>query len=289
MTLDGEPVVKSFYTVQTTGDYLKLMGITIKGEDGQVDPGLLDRGKGVFINQAFARALNLENPIGKTVTTHFQFLEGRMRAERIILGVMDDVHYALLNEPVQPLIILPPLPLPNFLTIRFDEMSRQRQAEIIKNLWSDFNPGNPVEFYFKEDIVHDFFASQRNITRFFGYFAWMCIVISFLGVYGITAYNMEQRTIEIGIRKVMGAGGADIFMEFFRTYSVLLVIACFAGLTLGYVALERWVQEFAFSMNVGISPYIHTVLLISATVILAIGIHAYRSMYINPTEALKWE
>ncbi|TVQ89303.1 MAG: ABC transporter permease [Bacteroidetes bacterium] len=289
MVIDGKPVVRSFNTVQTKGDYLDLMGLTITGEEGQIDPGLLDRGKGVFINQAFARAMNLEDPVGKTVTTHFQFLEGRMRAQRTILGVMDDVHYALLNEPVQPMIIIPALSLPNYLTVRFQNSNRQKQTEMVRNLWSEFNPANPLEFYFIEDVVNDFFANQRKISRFFGYFAWMCIVISFLGIYGITAYNMEQRRAEIGIRKVMGAGGTDIFLEFFRTYSVLMVIACFTGITLGYLALERWVQEFAFSMKVGISPYIHTILLISATVILAIGIHAYRSIYINPTDALKCE
>ncbi|MFN2394605.1 MAG: FtsX-like permease family protein [Bacteroidales bacterium] len=281
--------VRSFNTIQTTGRYLDLMDVKFFAGNEPVNPEIIDKTNGVFVNQAFVDSMGYDDPIGKIITTHFQFLEGRLRADRPIAGVMDDVHYAALHEPVEPLIVMGMRSLPNYFVVRFYDSDRAEQQSIINSVWDQFDSYYPAEFYFLEDIIEDFFLKQSNLSRFFGYFAWLCVLISFLGVFGITAYNMEQRTVEIGIRKVMGAGWLDIFSTFFNDYLVLLLIACISGVAISYKLLGQWLAGFEYAVKISFFPFLIAIILVTVTVWLAIGIHAIRTMYINPSKALKCE
>jgi putative ABC transport system permease protein len=281
--------VRSFNTIQTTGRYLDLMDVKLIAGNEPVNPEILDKTNGVFVNRAFVDSMGYDDPIGKIITTHFQFLEGRLRADRPIAGIMEDVHYAALHEPVEPLIIMGMRSLPNYFVVRFYDSDRVEQQNIIHSVWDQFDPHYPAEFYFLEDIIEDFFLKQSNLSRFFGYFAWLCILISFLGVFGITAYNMEQRTVEIGIRKVMGAGWLDIFSTFFNDYLVLLLIACISGVAISYKLLGQWLAGFEYAVKISFFPFLVAIILVTVTVWLAIGIHAIRTMYINPSKTLKCE
>ncbi|MBW6478380.1 MAG: ABC transporter permease [Bacteroidales bacterium] len=286
---DNQQTVRSFNTIQTTGKYLELMGVKIFAGDKKINPEILDKTNGVFVNRAFVDSMGYDDPIGKIITTHFQFLEGRLRANRPIAGVMDDFHYAALHEPVEPLIVMGMRSLPNYYIVRFYKSDRAEQLNIIHSVWDQFDPYYPAEFYFLEDIIEDFFIKQSNLSRFFGYFAWLCVLISFLGVFGITAYNMEQRTVEIGIRKVMGAGWLDIFSTFFNDYLILLIIACISGVAISYKLLGQWLAGFEYAVKISFLPFLIAIIMVTITVWLAIGIHALRTMYINPSKALKCE
>jgi len=286
---DNQQTVRSFNTIQTTGKYLELMGVKIFAGDQPIDPEILDKSMGVFVNRAFVDSMGYDDPIGKNVTTHFQFLEGRLRADRAIIGIMDDVHYAELHQPVEPLIVMGMRSLPNYLVVSFSENDRAEQLRIIHSVWDQFDPNYPAEFYFLEDVIEDFFVKQSNLSRFFGYFAWLCIIISFLGVFGITAYNMEQRTIEIGIRKVMGASWLDIFSTFFKDYLILLIIACMSGVVISYKLLSQWLAGFEYAVKISYFPFLVAIMMVTVTVWLAIGIHALRTNYLNPAKALKGE
>jgi putative ABC transport system permease protein len=281
--------VRSFNTIQTTGRYLDLMDVKVFAGDEPVNPEIIDKTHAVFVNRAFVDSMSYDDPIGKVITTHFQFLEGRLRADRQIIGIMDDFHYAALHEPVEPLIVMGMRSLPNYFVVRFYESERAEQQNIIHSVWDQFGPNYPAEFYFLEDVIEDFFLKQSNLSRFFGYFAWLCVLISFLGVFGITAYNMEQRTVEIGIRKVMGAGWLDIFSTFFNDYLILLIIACITGVTISYKLLGQWLAGFEYAVKISFFPFLVAVIMVTVTVWLAIVIHAVRTMYINPSKALKCE
>ncbi len=281
--------VRSFYTIQTTGDYLNLMGTQIRAGEQIINPKKLDKGHGVFINQAMVDSMGFENPIGKTITTHFQFLDGRFRMDREIIGVMEDIHYAMLHQPVEPLIVLPMQSAPNYLSVSFGNIDREQQEEIIKSAWQQFDSFNPLQLVFQEDVIENFYARHKKLSQLFKYFAYLCVLMSFLGIYGITAYNMEQRNTEISIRKVLGASWTDIFQIFFTDYIFSLILACLAGILLSYFVLKQWLQNFFYAMDISLTPFLLAALLISSTILSAIAIHAIRSLFMNPSSALKYE
>lgn len=279
--------VKSINTVHVTGDYLELMGIEIYNENGRVDASLLNDPGKIFINQALADTMGFERVTGRTITTHFQFLDGRLRSEREVAGIIDNVHYALLNQPAEPLILIPMMGLPNYLVVRFAEGQSAHMKEILERAWMQYDPGSQVAGFFLSDIVEDFFLRQQRLSRFFGYFAWMCVLISFLGVFGITAYNLEQRSSEIAVRRVLGAGWWDVFTTFFADYRQLLLIAFATGGLVAYLSLQQWLAGFAYSAGLSAWPFLGAALLVGATVILAVGIHAWRASRIQPGSALR--
>lgn len=286
---DNHQTVRSFNTIQTTGKFLDLLDIRVFTDDQLINSEILDRSNGVFVNRAFVDSMGYDTPIGKTVTTHFQFLEGRLRTDRPIIGIMDNVHYAALHQPVEALIVMGMRSPPNYFVVRFTASERKEQLRIIHSVWDQFDHYYPAKFYFLEDIIEDFYVKQSNLSRFFGYFAWLCIIISFLGVFGITAYNMEQRTIEIGIRKVMGASWLDIFSTFFKDYLILLIIASLAGVFISYTLLDQWLAGFEYAVKISYFPFLIAIIMVTFTVWLAIGIHAFRTIYLNPAKALKRE
>jgi putative ABC transport system permease protein len=286
---DAGNTVRSFNTIQTSEEYLEMLDITITANGEVIDFQNLDLNKGVIVNQAFLDSIGFDNPVGNNITTHYQFLGGRLSRTREIIGVMENIQYAWLNQPVEPLVILPMGIRAHYLSLKFTHSERAQHENIIKNAWKLFDPGNPLVIHYLEDSVETYYSQQASLTRFFSYFAWLCIVISFLGIFGITAYNLEQRTTEIGIRKVMGATPYDIFAIFFHNYSAPLVVACLAGSISGWYILNLWLKSFTYAVSISLIPFLVAVLLACFTVVLAITIHVARISNLNPSIALKYE
>jgi putative ABC transport system permease protein len=282
-TMDGYSV-KSFYNIQTSQEYLELMGIRTYPENSRLDfPG------GVLINRTLADSIHFSNPYGMNLLTHYQFLDGKLRMNRVVNGFVDDFHYMLLNKPVEPLVILPVHPdRARYLAIKFKNEEREIKDKIIRQAWAGFDTINPLYYFHLQDNVDDYFAHNRNLTSFIGAMAWLCMIISFLGVLGITAYNIDQRSVEISIRKVLGANWTDFFIMFFSDYSLLYLIGTITGITLSWFVVRQWLKSFAFS-SFGIQPFLLGGLLLGITISLAIIIHIIRVVYDNPSSALRKE
>jgi putative ABC transport system permease protein len=274
--------VRSFNTVQISSEYLDMLNIKILHTDT-----LNNHSEGVIVNQAFIDSLGFDNPIGKTITTHYQFLGGKLRMARPIIAVTENFHYAYFNQPIEPLIMLPAGIKAHYLSILFEPVSHKKKEQIIEKTWSKFDPGNPLTYFSLQERIDNYFSNQKTLTAFFGYFAFLCIIISFLGVYGITSYNLEQKRIEIGIRKVIGAGIGDLFMIFFTDYLKLLFIAWCLALATGWYILHLWLKNFSFAINLSFWPFVAAMLLSGLTIVLAISIHMSQVIKLSPAPTLK--
>jgi putative ABC transport system permease protein len=282
--------VGSFNNIQTTEEYLNLMGISIYSQEGEQNTTGKVLSEGVLINRALADSLNYSWPVGKNIITHYQFLEGKLRQQRTINGVVDNFHYALFNKAIEPLVILPlNKDRARYLAVKFSTDNKEENERILMNAWNEFDKISPLKYFHLSENVDSFFADNRNLSIFFGYFAWLCVIISFLGVFGITAYNIEQRSVEIGIRKVLGANGYDFFMMFFSTYFILFIIGSLVGIAFCTEILHLWLDTFSYSVKPGMGPYIWATMLMVITIILAIVIHIIRISFINPANSIRKE
>ncbi|TVQ16725.1 MAG: FtsX-like permease family protein [Bacteroidetes bacterium] len=286
-TESGE-VYRSYYTINTTREYLDLMGV--KTEGTPLSGELFDSQQGVFVNRMLADSVEFAEPLESKVTTHFQFLEGKLRTNRKIAGVLDNFHYLLLNTPVDPLVVLPMRgPGADYLVVEFNPAEKSKQVKAIHNAWSLFDPGNPPDFFFIEDNIEAFYAHQRNVASFFGYFAWVAVFIAFLGVYGITAYNITQRKTEIGIRKVMGAGSVDILVMLINAYFALFILGFLLGSGLGWLLLKSWLETYAYATRLNFWHFAGAFHFVALTVFTAIGLHIYKIRSLNPSVTLREE
>ncbi len=286
-TESGE-VYRSYYTVNTSREYLDLMGVKTEGTN--LSEELFDSGQGVFVNQMLSDSVGFTEPTGGRITTHFQFLDGKLRTNRQIAGVLNNFHYLLLNTPVDPLVVLPMRGSgADYLAVEFTPGDKSQQEEAILNAWSLFDPGTSPDFFFIEDNIEAFYAHQRNIASFFGYFAWVAVFIAFLGVYGVTAYNITQRKTEIGIRKVMGAGAGDIMFMLIKDYFALFILGFILGAGLSWLLLKNWLETYAYATPFYAWHFVGAFHFVALTVFAAIGLHIYKIQSFNPSVTLRQE
>jgi len=287
---DDGYAVRSFNNIQTSEEYLSMMGISVYSGYTTADTYGLLANNGVLVNKVLADSLLYENPIGKNLVTHYQFLEGRQRRNRVIRGYVDNFHYALLNKPVEPLVILPmPQIRVRYLAIEFEPMDMQARNNLIEGAWMLFGANSPLQYFHMEDSVSSFFSYNQNLSHFFSYFAWLCVLISFLGVFGITAYNIEQRGVEIAIRKVMGASGFDFFIMFFANYSILFLVGSILGLGASSILLSNWLSGFSYSVGISLFPLLRAAFMVGVTIFVAIFVHIVKILNLNPTHYLRKE
>ena len=125
--------------------------------------------------------------------------------------------------------------------------------------------------------------------KIFLYFTILAIVIAYLGIYGLAAFTAEQRTKEIGIRKVMGASVRNIIKILSRIYLKLLIVATLIACPVGYIIMNKWLQGFAFRINIGAGILIFTVLITTIIVLSSVSYHSVKAALTDPANTLKYE
>ncbi len=281
----NDSTVCSFFTAQTSLDYLNLMGV----DKGVISRERFEAGHAI-VNQRLLDSLRYPSVKNKTIFTHYQYLGGKLRREREFAGVMDDFHYAIFNKHLEPLILLPmPRERANYLAVHFQGNGRQKQVYALEESWRAFIPNLPLDFMFMEDNIQTYFDHQNVLAQFFGYFAIITMLIAFLGVFGITAYNISQKSVEISIRKTLGASMYNIFMIFARYYIGLFLAGVTLGSVLSIYILQKWLNTFATATSISLWHMLLPALLVAATIIFAISLHMIKVRKMEPAIALRQE
>jgi putative ABC transport system permease protein len=209
---------------------------------------------------------------------------------RKVTGVTKDFHYILFNQPVQPLVILPMgNRYPDYLAVKFHDSTREQQQKILENAWENFEHINHPDFFLISDNIEAYYAHQRNLARFFSYFAYMCITIAFLGIFGITAYNISRRKAEISIRKALGAGESHLFILIFKYYFWFFIIGFLAGIVISRSVLEYWLSNLGHKVPLTFWHFLPAMFLVVFVVFLAVAIQIIRLRNLNPSIALRQE
>ena len=269
-------------------EFLKFMGMEmVEGRFFDLESHT-DLKESIIINEAALSRIGWEDPLSNRIHAHYRMADWRDASRRVI-GVVKDFHYAPLGDPIEPMAFFPMEEEGNFMLIRLSGEDISGSIAAVSGAWSEFAPDNPFTYYFLEDKIGSFYESQKVLGKFFGSFALLCILISFLGVYGLSAYSAEQRTREIGIRKVLGASLKNVLLMLNREFSWLLAIAFVIAAPLAWYAMDRWLDGFAHRTDLTIWPFLLAALVTFLVTFLAVGYHARRSMRRNPAETLQHE
>ncbi len=249
------------------------------------DPDLqTDLTDAFVINEAAARLFEWDDPVGKLIN----FLGNSDEDPRRVIGVVRDFQIASLDRNIEPLIIFPS-ENSSMLSLRLAGANPGGMLRAAEQVWNDFADNLPMRHQFMEERQRLAYESHTKLGQLFALFAMLCIFLSLMGLFGLSGFSAEQKTKEIGIRIVHGASLKNILALLYREYVWLMALAIVIASAAAWFFTDNWLAQFAYRIQLGVSPFLAAALLSFGVSLLTVGYHAMRSSNANPVEALKYE
>jgi putative ABC transport system permease protein len=236
------------------------------------------------INEQAVKQLGWEDP-AEAVGKSFELTGGK---KGHIIGVVRDFNFTSLHRAIEPLVIHL-WPWMNYLLIRVDESRFERALSETKDVYREFDSMNPFTFAFLNDNFDRFYQSDRQLGKIFGYFGLLAMLIACSGLVSLAAFAAEQRTKEIGVRKVLGASIPGIIGLLTREYLLLVMLANLLAWPVAYYVMNRWLQDFAYRVNIGVVTFLIAGAVSVLIAMLTVSYQALRAAVANPVEALRYE
>ena len=234
----------------------------------------------IIFNEAAIKSMGLKDPIGKTVKFWDQ--------KRQIVGVVKNFNFESLYETVKPCFFQVYPVMPNVMVKIQGGTERQTLAQIQKTFQS-YNKGLVFDYQFLDENYNALYASERRIGVLSRYFAGLAILISCLGLFGLAAFTAQRRQKEIGIRKVVGATVGNVAVMLSMDFLKLLLIAVVIAFPIIGWALNRWLHDFAYHVDLGIGVFILAGLAIMLITVLTVGYQAIKAALMDPVKSLRSE
>jgi putative ABC transport system permease protein len=200
-----------------------------------------------------------------------------------------DFHLQSLREKIEPLIIFYDYDSLLRFSVRIAPDNIPHTMSLIENKWKELDPIRPFNFLFLDESYDSLYRQEDVLKTITFYFSFLAVLIGCLGLFGMASFTAEQRTKEIGIRKVLGASVPGIIRLLAKEFVLLVIAANVIALPLAYFAMNRWLQSFAYRMN------IHPIILVLAAVIslsialVTVSYQAIRAALANPVDSLRYE
>lgn len=243
----------------------------------------------VVLNLSAVKAYGYEDPIGKNV---LQIGGGADTTDlpMKIIGVVEDFHYESLHQTIQPLIIaFNRNRFASYFAIRIHPENYQQAIGFIEDKWNSMVTDQPIEYTFLEDELKTNYNDDKNEGIIFAIFAMLAIFVSSLGLLGLASFTTEQRTKEIGIRKVMGSSISQVVGLLTKEINWLLIISSIVSWPLAFYFMKNWLQNFAFKSNLGLHIFIIASIIAFVIAILTTGFQALKAARANPANSLRHE
>ncbi|ODS80588.1 MAG: ABC transporter permease [Cytophagaceae bacterium SCN 52-12] len=235
------------------------------------------------INESAARFIGFEEPVGKTLTW-----EGRAYT---IIGVVDDILQESPFFPVRPTIyhIQPHQNLINLVIKLNPGQSTSQSVGIIEKVWKKYVPAVPFGYTFVDEAFGGKFRAEERIGKLSSYFAMLAIFISCLGLFGMASFVAEQRTKEIGIRKVLGASVANLWRLLSREFILLVAVSCIIAVPIAWYYLDGWLANYDYRIAIDWVVFAASALLALVITVMTVSFQTIKAAMTNPTQSLRTE
>lgn len=265
-------------------NFISTMGLQIlQGTDLSTSP-INEENRGFILNETAVNALGFsqEESIGKKVELH-----GR---KGYIRGIVKDFHIASLHKPIGPLVIFREGYSHGNAIVRISPNSDISQVlASLRAIWKDQAPTTPFEFKFLDEELDRLYIQEKQSGQLFAIFSGLAILIASLGLFGLAAFTIIQRSKEISIRKVLGATVTQVLALLSKDFLLLVGIAMLIGLPLGWYFLDQWLDNFAYKTTIGMDTLLLAGLFSFVLAIITISYQSIRVAMTNPAEYLKDE
>jgi putative ABC transport system permease protein len=290
----GEPGSKrfmSFYMYQTKemtdgmtvntypvdADYMDLMGIKVI-EGRTFDKDLASDTASIILNEAAVIALGINgNPIGTIINN-----------ESKVIGVVRDFHWESMHNAIGPLSFVRSKKI-GHASFKLEPGHVKDFIATAETTWKEIEPNKTFSYHFVDQNFAEMLKKDEVFGKAMNFFTMLAIFISCLGLYGLSAYTAEQRTKEIGIRKVLGASSSQIVLMLNRKFTILISVAIALSIPLSIWLISQWLDSFAYKITPGAGVYVGSVAIALLTAWITVSLHSIRASWVNPSDALKYE
>jgi putative ABC transport system permease protein len=177
----------------------------------------------------------------------------------------------------------------SFFSLKLTGNNTSQATEHVKQAWDDFFPGNPMDYFYLDNFFNRQYAKEDQFGTVFSIFSGLAIIVSCLGLFGLSAFSALQRTKEIGIRKVLGASESKILFLLSKEYMWLIMIAVVFGVPLTYYLMDLWLSNFAYRVDMNWTLFLMASAIVFIVAILTVSYQTLRSAKANPSKTLRYE
>lgn len=267
-------------------DYIKTMGMeVIEGRDFSRD--FLTDSSAVIINEATARLLNFDEPIGKKIYTIEDIQTMELKAYDII-GVVKDFHYESLRSNISPVTLFLGRSSGN-ISFRLNTEDITGTVSHIESKWRGMAAGQPFNYTFMDEAFDQIYRAEQRVGNIFITFAILAIFIACLGLFGLSAFMAEQRTKEIGIRKVLGASVGNIVTMLSKDFLKLVLIAAIIAFPVAWWGMSTWLENYAYRTEISWWIFALAGAVAVLIALATVSFQAVRAAVSNPVESLRSE
>jgi len=261
--------------------YIDLLGIQMK--EGRNFSRQFNDSASFILNEKAIEALGIKDPMNNSVINNTRNLQGR------IVGVMKDFHFASLHSQIEPLVLEFKPEWAGNMLLKVRPTNIDATIAFLKSKFDKIAPGTLFSYGFLDERISGLYKKEDNVSQVLKIFAVLSILISCLGLFGLAAYSAETRTKEIGIRKVIGAGVANLVTLMSKDFVALVLIGNVIAWPLAWYAMHEWLQSFSYRIDIGWGVFAFSFLLTLFIALLTISYHCIKTAVANPVKSLRTE
>jgi putative ABC transport system permease protein len=275
--------------IYTDHDYVETMGMEIvEGRDFSKEM-TTDASEAFLINEAAVRELQLEHPLETQLEWGGEDYDYGIHKKGRVIGVVKDFQFKSLRDAIDPLIIHVWSENTFVFALRIRPDDIPGTLAFIESKWRDLDPAHPFEYSFMDETFDRIYRSEEKLSKIFSVFSMLAIFIAALGLFGLTLFMVEQRTKEIGVRKVLGASVGSIFTLLSKEFTILVLLANIFAWPTAYFFMHKWLENFAYRVNIGFWIFILAAAVAFVIALFTISFQALKAALANPIESLRYE
>ena len=246
-----------------------------------------DEDEAFILNETAIKKMDLESPIGK----QFSFPDRNGLRKGTIIGVVKDFHFDSFHYGISPLAIISSPDRFGYICLRLGTNSSDLSNTIshIENIWNKIAPEFLFEYHFLDETFDAMYRTEQRFGKIFEYFSFLAIFISCLGLFGLAAYIAEQRTKEIGIRKVLGASVPGIVTLLSKEFIKWVFVANVIAWPIAWYVMNSWLKGFVYHTQINLDVFLFSALLAMIIAIFTVGFQTTKAAIVNPINSLKYE
>ncbi|WP_020526466.1 ABC transporter permease [Flexithrix dorotheae] len=282
---NGEEFKTNINTLILDQEYMEVMGLELADGRNLNEEIASDIKKGYLVNETAVKKFNIKNPVGK----EFAVFQPDRPLDGKIVGVVKDFHYKSLQNQIDPLAMWISPENTWMIALKLQSENLEKDLAAIKKVYAEFAPEFPFDYKFLDDDFDNLYKKEENLGNLLGAFSVLAILVACLGLFGLTAFMAEQRTKEIGVRKVLGASVKSIILLLSRDFSKLVIIAFLMVIPVAWYLINKWLTDFAYRIDFGYEIFLTSGVLILLFAWLTTSYQSVKAAIVNPVDSLKDE
>ncbi len=269
------------HNTQVGENFIETMDIALLKGRAFTDEFHDDSNRVYLLNETAVKKMHLKEPIGSRLTLHGQ--------EGTVVGVVKDFNFNTLHNKIEPMALILDEPRTRFAMIRISPHKQEETLKAITEIWQSYETAYPCTARLLTDVLNTRYQKEFQTQKLFNYFAIFAIIISCLGLFGLSSFMAMQRRKEIGIRKVMGASVKGLVMKLVSEFVKWVIIANVIAWPIAWLFVNSWLQNFTFSISTPYWAFIIAIAIALFIALITVSSQTFRAASANPANTLRYE